>query len=338
MTPPTGPSSAADFSFTRYVNGVAQPDVSLLDAAQRAHEGDGIIWVGMLDPTDADLAWFADFFGIHPLIVDDAVNGHQRSKLEVFEDTLFLVVPTVKYVDHDSINEAAEIVTTGQVMVFVSSHFVLTVRRGGPPKMRRIQAFVEEHPEELAQGTWRILFYVLDHIVDDYIEVVMDMEEDVDEVEAMVFSESGTGRIDRAYLLKRELIEFRRCAMPLAGPLSSLVIKELPAIPPESRAYFREVADHHAEAREAISSFDDILSTVLQAALARQSVADNQDMRKISAAVGILAVPTAIAGIYGMNFTHMPELDTPYGYYTVLIVMAVVMGAIFWAFRRNKWL
>jgi magnesium transporter len=292
----------------------------------------------MLDPSDRDLSWFADFFGIHPLVVDDAVNGHDRSKLEVFEDTLFLVASTVKYVDHATIDDAAEIVTTGQVMVFLSSQFVLTVRRAGPAQMRSIRSQLEAHPDELRQGTWRILYHVLDRVVDDYLRVAVDMDEDVDEVEEMVFSESGTGRIDRAYLLKRELIEFRRCAMPLSIPLVTLAQKELPAIPPEARAYFREVSDHHAEVRESLTTFDDILSTVLQAALARQSVADNQDMRKISAAVGILAVPTAIAGIYGMNFEHMPELATPYGYYIVLLVMAALMLAIFFMFRRNKWL
>nr|WP_281168183.1 magnesium and cobalt transport protein CorA [Propionicicella superfundia] len=296
------------------------------------------MWVGMKDPSDDDLAWFADFFGIHPLVVDDAVNGHDRSKLEVFEDTIFLVVSTAAYVDHATIADAAEIVTTGQVMVFLTSHFVLTVRRKGPAQMRAVRSRLERHPEQLAQGTWRILYEILDGVVDDYARVAAEMEEDVDEVEEMVFADSGTGRIDRAYLLKRELIEFRRCAMPVALPLLTLAQKDLPNIPLEARAYFREVSDHHVEVREALTSFDDILSTVLQAALARQSVADNQDMRKISAAVGILAVPTAIAGIYGMNFQHMPELATPYGYYVVLVVMAVLMLTIFFAFRRNKWL
>lgn len=338
VTPPDGPSETTDFSYARYVDGTIQDDADLHSAAERALAGDGIIWVGMKDPSDAELSWFADYFGIHPLVVDDAVNGHQRSKLEVFEGTLFLVVSTVKYVDHATITATAEIVTTGQIMVFLSSHFVLTVRKGGPAQMKVVRSRLESHPDELREGTWRILYHVLDRVVDDYVAVAADMEEDVDEVEELVFAESGMSRIDRAYLLKRELIEFRRCAMPLAVPLASLATKELPSIPPEARAYFREISDHHTEVRESVASFDDILSTVLQAALARQSVSDNQDMRKISAAVGILAVPTAIAGIYGMNFEFMPELHAPYGYYVVLFVMAALMLIIFILFRRNKWL
>lgn len=338
MKPIGALSDEADWSFTRYVDGYPQHDTSLEEASERAIAGDGLIWVGMKDPSDHDLGWFADFFGIHPLVVDDAVNGHKRSKLEVFEDALFLVVSTVKYEEHATIEDIAEIVSTGQIMVFVGPNSVLTVRSGGQERLKGVRARLEATPDELAEGTWRVLYHVLDTVVDDYMRVAADMEDDVDEVEAMIFSETGTSRIDRAYLLKRELIEFKRCVAPLALPLSTLATRALPGIPEEARAYFREISDHHAEVRDAIASFDDILSTVLSAALTRQSVADNQDMRKISAAVGILAVPTAIAGIYGMNFQNMPELTTPYGYYVILAVMAALMLTIYFLFRRNKWL
>jgi magnesium transporter len=144
--------------------------------------------------------------------------------------------------------------------------------------------------------------------------------------------------VERVYQLKRELIEFKRCVMPLGAPLERLATRELPVIPPEAKAYFRELYDHHSQAREAVASFDEVLSSILQAGLARAAVADNQDMRKISGWVAIVAVPTMIAGIYGMNFTNMPELNTRYGYYVVLGVIAAVMIALYIGFKRNKWL
>jgi magnesium transporter len=144
--------------------------------------------------------------------------------------------------------------------------------------------------------------------------------------------------VERVYQLKRELIEFKRSVMPLDAPLLRLATRDLPAIPAAAKPYFRELADHHTEAREAVASFDEVLSSILQAGLARASVADNEDMRKISGWVAIVAVPTMIAGIYGMNFTNMPELHTRYGYYVVLGVIAAIMGGLYLGFKRNNWL
>lgn len=281
---------------------------------------------------------FAHQFDLHPLAIEDAVEGHSRSKLEQFGPTLFMVISTVAFVEHASITEAAEIVSTGQIMVFLGEHFVLTVRRGETTPLHTVRDSLEADPQRMAEGSHVVLYALLDRIVDDYQAVVAEFEEDVDEVDELVFSPDGAREIDRVYLLKRELIEFKRAVAPLGAPLQALATRDYPMLPESARAYFRELADHHTEARESITSFEEVLSTLLQAALARVSVADNDDLRKISAAVAILAVPTLLSGIYGMNFRHMPELAWKYGYFALIGVMAMLMALTWWLFRHNKWL
>ena len=322
-----------------YVNGIRQDVDDLGTAVSRAKVDDGFLWLGLKDPTDDDMAHFARQFDLHALAIEDAVEGHTRSKLEVFDDnTLFMVISTVAYVEHDQITETAEIVSTGQIMVFVGSNFVLTVRRGEQSPLQNLRASLEQRPKFLSRGPHIVLYAVLDTVVDDYKQVVADMEEDLNEIEEAVFAPRGTNELGQVYQLKREIIEFRRALSPLALPLTHLASRSMPGIPAKSQAYFREVADHHTEIREAVASFDDVLTNLLQAGLARLSMKDNQDMRKISAAVAILAVPTTLGALWGMNFEYMPELGWRYSYFVVLGVMLTTMVFLFIAFRRNKWL
>ncbi|WP_432559068.1 magnesium and cobalt transport protein CorA [Granulicoccus sp. GXG6511] len=321
-----------------YVDGVRQETADLDNAAQRATTGEGFVWLGLKDPSDEDMAGFAARFNLHPLAIEDAVEGHTRSKLEQFGDTLFCVISTVAYVDHAELTDSSEIVSTGQIMVFVGEHFVMTVRRGEHAQLQEMRAKLERKPNRLAHGTYEVLYAVLDKVIEDYIMVVSEFETDIEEVETAVFSRQGTNEVDRVYQLKRELIEFKRSVIPLGMPLHALATRPLATIPDGAQAYFRELSDHHLEAREAIQSFDEVLSTILSAGLARASVADNQDMRKISAFVAIVAIPTMIAGIYGMNFDNMPELRTHYGYFVVIAIMLVIMAGLYIGFRRNKWL
>ena len=300
--------------------------------------GEGFVWLGLKDPKDEDLLALSSQFDLHPLAVEDAVHGHTRSKLEMFGNDLFMVISTVAYVDHEELTETSEVVATGQVMVFLGDHFVITVRRGehaqlsapaphpgggpGPAGPRAVGGAVRDRRQDHRRLP----------------RVVAEFEKDVDEVETSVFSRQGQHEVERVYQLKRELIEFKRSVMPLGAPLLRLATRELPVIPPEAKAYFRELADHHTEAREAVASFDEVLTSILQASLARASVADNEDMRKISGWVAIVAVPTMVAGIYGMNFDNMPELATRYGYFVVLGLIAAVMVGLYIGFKRNKWL
>ncbi|GAA2110443.1 magnesium and cobalt transport protein CorA [Microlunatus panaciterrae] len=321
-----------------YVNGLRQSAEDLSTAARRACEGEGFVWLGLKDPTDADLQALSSQFDLHPLAVEDAVHGHTRSKLEMFGNDLFMVISTVAYVDHEELTDSSEIVSTGQVMVFLGDHFVITVRRGEHRELSTLRRTLEADPERLKQGPSTVLYAIADRIIDDYLDVVAEFENDLDEVETRVFSRQGKHEVDRVYQLKREMIEFKRSVVPLGPPLVRLASRDLPVIPMEARAYFRELADHHTEAREAVSSFDEVLSSILQAGLARASVADNEDMRKISAWVAIVAVPTMLAGIYGMNFDTMPELHWHYAYFVLLGVMGAIMLGLYAGFKHNRWL
>jgi magnesium transporter len=330
------PSSVVAWGW--YVDGVREPADSLAEAAHVACAGKGFVWLGMKDPNDSDLLALSSLFDLHPLAIEDAVHGHTRSKLEIFDNDLFMVISTVSYVAHEKLTETSEVVASGQVMIFVGDHFVITVRRGEQAPLSALRRSLEAEPARLARGPSEVLYAIADKIIDDYLEVVAQFEKDVDEAETSVFSRQGQREVERVYQLKRELIEFKRSVMPLGAPLLRLATRDLPVIPPEAKAYFRELADHHTEAREAVASFDEVLTSILQAGLARASVADNEDMRKISGWVAIVAVPTMIAGIYGMNFTNMPELHTRYGYFVVLAVIVVIMIGLYLGFRRNRWL
>ena len=336
LAPNKPPSSVIAWAW--YVDGVREPAESLSEAARLACDGKGFVWLGLKDPSDSDLLALSSQFDLHPLAIEDAVHGHTRSKLEVFDDDLFMVISTVSYVAHERLTETSEVVATGQVMIFLGDHFVITVRRGEHAPLSALRRSLEADPARLARGPSEVLYAIADKIIDDYLDVVAEFEKDVDEAETSVFSRQGQREVERVYQLKRELIEFKRSVMPLGGPLLRLATRELPVIPPEAKAYFRELADHHTEAREAVASFDEVLTSILQAGLARASVADNEDMRRISGWVAIVAVPTMIAGIYGMNFVNMPEIETRYGYFVVLAVIVVVMVGLYVGFKRNRWL
>ena len=333
-TPP--PSSVVAWAW--YVDGVRRPSDDLGRAAKLACAGEGFVWLGLKDPQPEDLDVLAEQFDLHPLAIEDAAHGHTRSKLEMFGDDLFMVISTVAYVDHEELTDTSEIVSTGQVMVFLGPHFVITVRHGEHAQLSELRKSLESQPERLAQGPATVLYFIADKIIDDYLAVVREIETDVDEVEARVFSRQGQHEVDQVYQLKREVIEFKRSVNPLGPPLIRLATRDVSVIPEETRAYFRELADHHTEAREAIAAFDEVLSSILQAGLARASVADNEDMRKISAWVAIVAVPTMVAGIYGMNFDNMPELHLRWGYFGALGLIAAIMIALYIMFKRNHWL
>jgi magnesium transporter len=339
VIPLPSPPPSSIIAWAWYVNGVRKPAEDLSAAARLANTGEGFVWLGLKDPRDEDLMALASQFDLHPLAVEDAVHGHTRSKLEMFGDDLFMVISTVAYVEHEELTATSEVVATGQVMVFLGEHFVITVRRGEHAQLSTLRRTLEADPTRLARGPSEVLYAIADKIIDDYLAVVAEIEKDIDEIESLVFARHGKREeVERVYQLKRELIEFKRCVMPLGGPLLRLTTRELPVVPPEAKAYFRELADHHTEAREAVAAFDEVLTSILQAGLARASVADNEDMRKISGWVAIVVVPTLVAGIYGMNFDNMPELHWKYGYFVVLGVLLLIMISLYLGFKRNRWL
>jgi magnesium transporter len=300
--------------------------------------GEGFVWIGLHEPTEAQFAGIADRFGLHPLAVEDAIHAHQRPKLESYDELLFAVVKTVHY-DDQLPGGTAEVVETGEVMVFLGRNFVITVRHGEHGGLQQVRKRLEADSELLSLGPSAVLHSVLDSIVDSYVVVCHALQEDIDEAETAVFTESSKVTDSSViYILKREVLELRRATAPLAPVLRHLAHGRLELVDTNLSEYFRDVDDHLSEVVDRVNGFDDLLTTLVSANLARVSVVQNEDMRKISAWVAIAAVPTMLAGIYGMNFEHMPELGWTFGYPLLLLVMATLCALLYRAFKRNGWL
>ncbi|MDL9937062.1 magnesium and cobalt transport protein CorA [Gordonia sp. ABSL1-1] len=324
-----------------YVDGKRQPGrIGYAEAlGQVRATGRGFVWVGLHAPDDAQMADVGTAFGLHELVVEDAVHAHQRPKLEIYDDTQFLVLRTVKYVEHESMAHASEVVETGEIMIFAGTDFVVTVRHGDHTHLSGVRHRLEENPSRLALGPTAVLHAIADRVVDSYLAVTERMDSDVVATEEAVFGRHRHGlQIDPVYLLKREVLEMRRAVYPLTTPLARLTDPQNPMVPKEIKRHFRDVADHLATVVERVVEYDEVLTSLLDAAAAKVGLQQNTDMRKISAWVAIGAVPTMVAGIYGMNFDHMPELHQTWGYPAVLTALIIVCTALFVVFRRHDWL
>jgi len=296
-------------------------------------EQEGFLWIGLKDPTEAEFEQVNKDLDLHPLAVADAVNGKQRVKIEEYDQTLFAVLRTVRYVEQTSDIE------TGEVMIFVGDRFVVTVRRGEAVPLQDVRQRLESGPDLLADfGPLAVLHAVLDTIVDTYRVIDAELDQDVNDIETKVFGDDTPARSQTIYLLKREILEFRRAAQPLLDPLRALYADERVIGSSELRMQFRDVGDHLAQVVEHIDTYDGLLTDVLSAHLAQVGVQQNDDMRKISAWVAIAAVPTLLAGIFGMNFESMSVLEIPGGFAISLVVMALICAILYRAFRRSGWL
>ena len=292
----------------------------------------GFAWVGLVEPTEQEFESVSREFDLHALAVEDAVNAHERPKLEVYGDTLFLVVKTVRYLNSE------ELVDLGEVLIFVGPEFLITVRHGEAGGLGHVREQLEQQPELLALGPGAGLHAIVDRIVDAYEPAAAALREDIDEVEAEVFSSRNSNPVERIYYLRRETLTFGHAVGPLRPALQELATEDLPNIAPELRPYFRDVDDHAARIEDQLDGFGLLLTGVLQANLTQVSVRQNEDMRKISAWVAIVAVPTAVAGIYGMNFDHMPELHWRFGYPGVMLLILAVCTGLYARFRKSGWL
>ncbi|MCG8971085.1 MULTISPECIES: magnesium and cobalt transport protein CorA [Streptomyces] len=339
--PARSPLGSSVVNCVTYRDGVRTPaDDEPVDAVRRMREhGDGFLWLGLHEPTAKEFAGIAELFHLHPLAVEDAIEAHQRPKVERYGDTLFAVFKTVCYVEHEELTATSEVVNTGEIMVFVGEDFVITVRHGRHGSLGPLREELETDPGQLAKGPSAVLHAIADHVVDDFLTVIESVQADIDQVETDVFAENGA-RVDpgRIYQLKRELLELKRAVVPLGRPLEELATRPARVVDLEIQAYFRDVSDHLLRATEQIAAFDELLNSILQAHLAQVTVAQNEDMRKITAWAAIVAVPTMVCGVYGMNFDHMPELGWRYGYGLVLGVISVACLVLYRGFRRNGWL
>ncbi|HEV2857405.1 MAG TPA: magnesium and cobalt transport protein CorA [Solirubrobacterales bacterium] len=305
-------------------------DLSLERAGETASEGGAFVWLGVFEPTEPEFRAIAEEFGLHELAAEDAVRAHQRPKLEEYGETLHIVVKPARYVD------PKEVIDVGELSIFVAPGFVITVRHGGSD-LTPVRERLEGRRDLLEQGPAAVLYAIVDYVVDRYLEAAHGFDEDVREVELQVFGEAQNPT-ERIYKLEREVLEFQAAATPLGEALEELCSGSFQVIPQSLHEYFRDVEDHLRRVTTRIESFRQLLDSALEANLTQVSMRQNEDMRKISAWVAIAAVPTMFAGIYGMNFEHMPELEWTFGYPVILAVILAICLYLYWRFKRAGWL
>src|SRR3954468_23781077 len=307
-----------------------------LDEAYEAGRNGGdptrFVWIGLKQPNEEEFSSVAREFHLHELAVEDAIKAHQRPKVEVYDETLFVVLKTARY--HDE----TETVEIGEILLFVGPGFIVTVRHGRASELHDVRLKTEKRPDLLRCGPGSVLHAIVDRVVDDYEPVLAGIEDDIEELEEEVFSPRRTNPTERIYKLKREVLEMHRATAPLQEPLQKLAAGHYGLVHEEIQEYFRDVYDHVLRANEVIDGFREMLNGILDANAAQVGVRQNDDMRKISAWVAIAAVPTAIAGVYGMNFEHMPELHWRFGYPAAIAAMVLVCFLLWRQFKRVGWL
>ena len=319
----------AVYEHGRRLDGIESPH----DACDATRATPGrFTWIGMSEPSEVELEDVAKLYELHPLAVEDAVHAHQRPKLERYDNSLLVVVKTLRYIDHHEVFEL------GEVLIFVGLDYVITVRHGEGCDLAGIRHQLEADPERLAIGPAEVLHTIADHVVDLYEAAASSVETDIDEIQVQVFSGPNTKHAERIFRLKREVLEFRQAVLPLKGPLDTIATRTLAVIPADRRPYFTNVEDHVRRVADRIETIDALLDSALHVNVAQVGMRQNEDMRKISAWVAIISVPTMVAGIYGMNFDHMPELGWQYGYPGAVAVILVACFALYRNFKHRGWL
>jgi magnesium transporter len=310
-----------------------------VDQIQAALSCDGqFVWIGLYEPEQSLLRQVQQQFGLHDLAIEDAINAHQRPKLELYEDSVFVVLRTAQRVASTGRLEF------GETHVFLGRNYIVTVRHGSLRSHVGVRQRCEATPQLLAQGPGYVLYALMDFIVDQYLPIVMQIEEEVQNLEGVVLDDSTAGdaaatdATARIYLLKRDLVSLRRAVAPLADVCNRLLRFDIPHIPADTRPYFRDVYDHIIRLNESIDAQRELLTSALEAHLSLMTVAQNEHMKRITAWAAMIAVPTMIAGIYGMNFANIPELQWKYGYYIALVSMLVASLALYVGFKRSRWL
>lgn len=289
------------------------------------------VWIGLENPTADELRKVEKHYGLHPLTVEDAINANQHPKLEVYGDQLFVVAKTAAL--------SGDRIEYGETAIFIGANHIISVRHGSARQHKALREQLEAAPVMLAKGVDYVLHGILDFIVDGYFPVVEEIEEKALSLEQRATSSFLTRPdINRLFGLRRELIRFQRVLGPMSEVCAKLVRLKLPGIDGDSRPYFRDVLDHLARVTSRVDSLQAVLSSVFELSMLFEQQRQSATTRQLAAWAAILAVPTAIAGIYGMNFEHMPELDSRYGYFVVLAAIGVICAALYARFKSSGWL
>jgi magnesium transporter len=321
-----------------YADGRRIGDVAIDDISDVLERTDTFVWIGLFEPDEPLLRKMQEEFGLHDLAVEDALAAHQRPKIEIYENSVFVVLRTAQIAEAKP--EAPCVVQYGEVHIFLGRNFVLTVRHGFATSFTAVRTRAEATPELLKQGPAFVLYAIMDFIVDQYFPIVDALGEELDKLEELVFSQRFSRETTtQIYKVKRDLIALKRVVAPVIEMSARLMrFDDQDLVPMQTRPYFRDVHDHTLRINEMIDSVRDLLGTALEAHLSLASVAQNEDTRRLAAWAAIFAVPTAIAGIYGMNFDIMPELRWAFGYPFVLGVIITTCVWLYVKFKQAHWL
>jgi magnesium transporter len=314
-----------------YADGRKLADVAVPDISEVLREADRFVWIGVYEPDPALLRQLQEEFGLHDLAVEDALRAHQRPKVEEYGDTLFVALRTVAMEDGKP--------AFGETHVFVGPRYAISIRHGETASYAAVRARLESAPALLRKGPGAVLYALMDFVVDSYFPVVDALEQRLEELEETLFDGSlGRSTTERIYDLKRDLVAVKRGVAPLVDVCNRLIRYDAGLIPDDVRVYVRDVYDHVVRINESVDTQRELLTTALEANLSLIAVRQNEVMKKLAAWAAIFAVPTMIAGIYGMNFEFMPELHWRYGYAFAWAIIALGVGSLFAWFKYDRWL
>lgn len=319
--------------WTLYRDGRRQAGQEYDDAVAAARAREGFVWVRLHEPADDDVRAVAADFGLHPMVVESALEEAPGTKAGEYDGLFYLVLHRVAYD-----GEQAGVRDGGRLTVFVGPDFAVTVSQGDPDPVPSIAQQLEDQPKLLTHGPAAVLYALADATVDEYLAAADAFESDLTDIEAAVFDETTGNQAGRIYRAKRRLLALQRAIVPLGPPVRTLIQRAPEPLQAKVQTYFRGVGDHLDHVHAQLAGHDEIINSMLQANLAQLSVSQNNDMRKITSWAAIVAVPTAIAGIYGMNFRDMPELHWTLGYPAVMLVMTAICVVLYWNFKRRGWL
>jgi magnesium transporter len=318
-----------------YQNGRKLGDIPIEDISEYVSRPDCFVWVALFEPDASELELMAEEFGLHELAVEDARKGHQRPKVEEYGDSLFVIMHTV---DEDPHAQDGDFIV-GEVAVFVGHNYVLSVRRRTPRGFVEVRARAEREPENLAHGAGFVLYLIMDTIVDRYFPVVEQLETNLEKLEALIFRDTPTrAHIESFYDLKYRIMELRHAVAPLMEAVGKLYGGRVPPVCIGTQEYFRDVYDHLARVNAAVESLREMLTTAISVSLTLISITDNEVTKRLAAYAALVAVPTMIAGVYGMNFDQMPELSWSLGYPLALGAMVAIDAVLLYRFRKAGWL
>jgi magnesium transporter len=314
-----------------YAGGRCISDIAINEAGDWSKKPGHVVWIGLFEPSYELLSRIEAQFGLHYLAIEDAGKAHQHPKIEQYGDGLFIVARTAQMVQGR--------IAFGETHLFVGRGYVVSIRHGASTSYTTVRKRCEACPTTLSHGEDYILYAILDFIVDNYMPVLATVHREVEAIEERLFAAPlPTEEVQRLYVLRRELLQLRNAAAPLAEVCQRLEHAEVKPIDQEMQPLFRDVSDHVNRVKEEVDALREVLAFTFEASLMVGQAQQTEITRRLAAWAAMLAVPTAIAGIYGMNFEHMPELKWQYGYFLVLGVIAAVCGAVFWQLRRNGWL